>query len=70
VHLPTDDWQLGGRSGPMRPRHGQSPKSLPVSFFVAATQLDFPKAVVRASLDRVDLNRSFAARLIDVSHAD
>jgi hypothetical protein len=54
----------------MRPRHGQSPGSLPVSFFVAAAQLDFREAVVRASLDRADPNRSFAARLIDVSRAD
>lgn len=54
----------------MGPRHGQSPRSLPVVFFAAAAQLDLPKAVVRASMDRADPNRSFAARLIDVSHAD
>jgi hypothetical protein len=53
----------------MRPRHGQSPRSLPASLIVAAAQLDFPKAVVRASLDRANPNRLFAARLIDVSHA-
>jgi hypothetical protein len=33
-------------------------------------QFDFPEAVVRTPLDSADPNRSFAARQLDVSHAD
>jgi hypothetical protein len=46
------------------------PDHCPGSHLIAAVQLDFPEAVVRARLDWADPNRSFAARQLDVSHAD
>jgi hypothetical protein len=59
---------LCGRTGPMRPRHWRSSKSLTDRRLIPAVQLGFPKAVVRIRLDRADLNRSFAARQLHVSH--
>lgn len=57
-------------TGPMHPRHARSSRSLSVGHLIATVQLGFPEAVVQARLDGADPNRSFAARQLDVSHAD
>jgi hypothetical protein len=45
-------------------RHGR------VAMGLAAVQHAFPEAAVRAQLNGTDLNRTFAAWQLDVSHAD
>ena len=61
---------LCGQNGGMHPLHLQSSRRLPSKERLAAAQLSFPKAVVQTTFDEPNRNRPFAARTLDVSHAD
>lgn len=63
-------WPERGQTRPMRSRHSRSSRSLSDGHLIAALQLVLPEAVVRVRLDRANLNRPFAARQPNVSHAE